>query len=75
MKGKIVNMAWIFPQYSTERGRLDRISTEFIYLTCAKNEVKFWEEWKSNPNEDAFIETLDIVEVSKIPGNLESGLI
>lgn len=68
-------MAWVFPQYSTERGRLDRISTEFVYLICTKNEVKFLEEWKTNPNEAAFIETLDIMEVSKIPGNLESGLI
>lgn len=68
-------MAWVFPQHSTESGRLDRISTEFVYLICAKNEVKFWEELKTNPNEDAFIETLDIMEVSKTPGNLESGLV
>lgn len=68
-------MALVFPQYSTERGRLDGISTEFVYLMCTKNEVKFLREWKIKPNEDAFIETLDIMEVSKIPGNLESGLI
>lgn len=42
---------------------------------CAENEVKLWEEWKTNPDKDAFIWTLDIMGVSKIPGNMESGLI